>query len=201
MSTASRAKHKLCRRVGFCIWNNPKCPSVKRPYPSGPSGKVNKQKKLSTYGELLIEKQKLKAHYAISEKQLNLAYQRAKHMKGITNENLIRELELRLDAVVFRSGFSPSIFAAKQFISHRHVLVDGKVVDRSSYRLTPGQTVTISEERSPSIADVVHAMSATIPAYLEIDREHCKTTVVREPDEKEVPVSAEIIRVVEYYAR
>lgn len=201
MSTASRAKHKLCRRVGFCLWGNPKCPSVKRPYPSGPSGKINKQKKLSTYGELLIEKQKLKAHYAISEKQLKLAYQRAKHMAGITNENLIRQLEMRLDAVLFRSGLCPSIHSAKQFICHRHVLVDGKVVDRSSYRLVPGQVVSISEERSPAIADVARALSANVPAYLELDREHCKVTVSREPDEKEVPVQAEVIRVVEFYAR
>lgn len=201
MSTASRAKHKLCRRIGSCIWGSPKCPSVKRPYPSGPNGKMNKQKKLSTYGELLLEKQKLKAHYAISEKQLTLAYKRAKQAKGMTNENLIRQLELRLDAVIFRTGMAPSIHAAKQFISHRHVLVDGKVVDRSSYRLVPGQVITISEERSPAIADIVKIQSAEIPPYLEIDRDHCKVTVVREPDEVEVPVNASTISVVEFYAR
>lgn len=201
MSTASRAKHKLCRRVGFCLWNHPKCPSVKRPYPSGPSGKTNRQKKLTTYGELLLEKQKLKTHYGISEKQLKLAYQRAKRAKGINNENLIRELEMRLDAVVFRCGFAPSIHAAKQFVNHRHVLVDGKVVDRSSYCLKPGQVVSIAEERSPSIADIAHALSAEVPAYLELDREHLKVTVVRLPEESEVPVRAEVISVVEYYAR
>ncbi len=201
MSTASRAKHKLCRRIGGCIWGDPKCPSVKRPYPSGPNGKNARQKKLSNYGELLIEKQKLKGHYAISEKQLKLAYIRAKAAKGMTNENLIRELEMRLDAVIFRAGFAPSIFAAKQFISHRHVLVDGKVVDRSSYKMRPGQVATIVEERSPSIADIVRMGSANVPSYLEIDRDHCKVTVIRVPDEKEVPVNAQTISVVEYYAR
>lgn len=197
----SRAKHKICRRVGACIWGHPKCPSVKRPYPAGARGKAFRQKKLSTFGELLIEKQKLRAHYGISEKQLHLTYKKAKRGEGLANEKLIRRLELRLDAVVFRSGLAPSIFAAKQFVSHRHILVDGKIVDCASYLLKEGQVVSVNTEKSPAIAEVARGGNVTIPAYLELDKENCKVTVVREPDPGEIPVPVEVMRVIEYYAR
>ena len=101
MPTASRAKHKFCRRVGQCIWGDATCPSVKRPYAAGPHGK-GRRVKLSTYGELLMEKQKLKNYYAISEKQLQIAYAKAKAGIGQAHEKLFRSLEQRLDAMVYR---------------------------------------------------------------------------------------------------
>ena len=112
MPTASRAKHKFCRRIGQCLWGDPKCPSVKRPYAAGPHGK-GRRVKLSTYGELLLEKQKLRNYYAISEKQLRIAFAKAKSGLGLTHEKLFRSLEMRLDALVYRAGFAPTIFAAK----------------------------------------------------------------------------------------
>ena len=96
MPTASRAKHKFCRRIGQCLWGDPTCPSVKRPYAAGPHGK-GKRSKLSTYGELLLEKQKLRNYYAISEKQLRIAFFKAKAGLGQTHEKLFRSLEQRLD--------------------------------------------------------------------------------------------------------
>ncbi|MBR7104461.1 MAG: 30S ribosomal protein S4, partial [Lentisphaeria bacterium] len=95
MPTASQAKHKFCRRIGQCLWGDPKCPSVKRPYPAGPHGK-GRRGKLSTYGELQLEKQKLRYYYAISEKQLQIAYAKAKMGSGQTHEKLFRSLEQRL---------------------------------------------------------------------------------------------------------
>jgi small subunit ribosomal protein S4 len=201
MATASRAKHKLCRRIGYCIWDSPKCPSVKRPYAAGSAGKNARRKKLSTYGELLIEKQKLKGHYGISEKQLVLAYKKAKKGEGMTNEKLMRNLELRLDSIVFHSGLAPTIFAAKQFVNHQHILVDGKKVDRSSFRLKEGQVISINSEKSPSVAEVAKNTNITPPPYVEVDKENLKVTVVREPQIEEVPVNVEIMRVIEYYAR
>lgn len=201
MDKKSRAKHKFCRRVGYCIWDSPKCPSVKRPYAAGQQGKGARRKKLSTYGELLLEKQKLRYHYAVSEKQLHLAYQKAKRGEGLTNEKLIRNLELRLDAVVFRSGLAPSIFAARQAVTHRHVRVDGKIVDRPSYRLKEGQVVSLNPEKSPSIAEIAKNTNLTVPPYLETDKEQLKVTVVREPQAEEVPVRAQVMSVIEYYAR
>lgn len=196
----AQAKHKLCRRTGSCIWGHPKCPSVKRPYAAGPHGK-GRQKKLSTYGELLMEKQKLKAYYGISERQLRLAYINAKKGKSLTNEKLMHNLELRLDAVIYRSGFAPTIFAAKQFVSHRHIMVDNKIVDRSSYRLRPGQTVSINAEKSPSIVNIAKQVNCNIPSYLEVDKEQCKVVIVREPSIEEIPCNVEVMRVIEYYAR
>jgi small subunit ribosomal protein S4 len=173
---------------------------VKRPYPAGSSAK-GFQRKRSTYGELLIEKQKLKAFYAVSEKQLRLAYQKAKRGEGLANEKLLKNLELRLDAIVYRSGLAPTIFAAKQFVNHRHVKVDGRIVDRSSYKVKPGQVISISSDKSPSIANIAKNTDCTVPAYLEIDKEHCKVTLAREPLAEEIPCNANVMHVIEYYAR
>lgn len=203
MPTASRAKHKFCRRIGQCIWGCPNCPTVKgmaRAYAAGPHGK-GKRNKLSTYGELLIEKQKLKNYYAISEKQLQIAYAKAKAGTGQTGEKMFRALETRLDALVFRAGFAPTIFAAKQFVNHGHILVDGKRVDRASCQIKEGQVIGINAEKSPAIAEIAKKSNSAAPAYLEVDLENCKATLVRFPQAEEIPVSVKIMSVVEYYAR
>ncbi|MBO5960056.1 MAG: 30S ribosomal protein S4 [Lentisphaeria bacterium] len=202
-----QAKHKLCRRVGYCVWNMPNCPTVKgkggegRAYPAGLQGKNGKRKKLSTYGEMMQEKQKLKAHYALTENQLRNAFLAAKRKDGKTNERLMQEIEARLDAIVYHAGFAPTIFAAKQFVTHRHILVDGKIVDRGSYKLKPGQIVSINAEKSPAIAEIAKGVSFTVPPYVETDKEALKVTIVREPMIEEIPVTVEAMRVVEYYAR
>ncbi len=200
MPTASRAKHKFCRRIGQCIWNDPKCPSVKRPFAAGPHGK-GRRAKLSTYGELLMEKQKLRMHYAISEKQLQIAFAKAKAGEGQTHEKLFRSLELRLDALVFRCGFAPTIFAAKQYVNHGHILVDGKRVDRASCIVKEGQVISINAEKSPAIAEMAKKGNAAPPAYLEVDLDNLKATLVRMPQIEEIPVNVKIMSVIEYYAR
>ena len=200
MSTASQAKHKFCRRVGQCLWGDPKCPSVKRPYPAGPHGK-GRRAKLSTYGTLLMEKQKLRNHYAISEKQLRIAYAKAKAGLGQTHERLFRSLEQRLDAMVYRAGFAPTIFAAKQIVNHGHILVDGKRLDRASAIVKPGSVITINAEKSPAIAEMAKKSNSTVPAYMEVDLEALKATLVRIPQIEEIPVSVKIMSVIEYYAR
>ncbi len=200
MPTASRAKHKFCRRIGQCLWGDPKCPSVKRPYAAGPHGK-GRRVKLSTYGELLMEKQKLRNYYAISEKQLRIAFAKAKSGTGVTHEKLFRSLEQRLDAMVYRAGFAPTIFAAKQMVNHGHILVDGKRVDRSSYQLKEGQVITIDAAKSPAIAEMAKKSNTTVPAYMEVDLDNLKATLVRAPQVEEIPVSVKIMSVIEYYAR
>ena len=200
MPTASRAKHKFCRRIGQCLWGDPKCPSVKRPYAAGPHGK-GRRVKLSTYGELLMEKQKLKNYYAISEKQLQIAYAKAKAGMGQTHEKLFRSLEQRLDALVFRAGFAPTIFAAKQMVNHGHILVDGKRVDRSSYQVREQSVISINAEKSPAIAEVAKSSNTTVPSYLEVDREALKATLVRIPAVEEIQTDVQIMSVIEYYAR
>ena len=200
MPTASRAKHKFCRRIGQCLWGDPKCPSVKRPYAAGPHGK-GRRSKLSTYGELLMEKQKLRNYYAISEKQLRIAFAKAKSGEGQAHEKLFRSLELRLDAMVYRAGFAPTIFAAKQMVNHGHIYVDGKRVDRSSYQLKEGQVITINAEKSPNLAEVAKKNNTTVPAYMEVDLDNLKATLVRAPQVEEIPVAVKIMSVIEYYAR
>ncbi len=201
MAVKARAKHKFCRRIGECIWDDPKCPSVKRPYKAGPHGKTGRRSKLSTYGELLLEKQKLRFHYAISEKQLRIAYAKAKKGHGQAFEKLFRALELRLDAVAFRSGLVPTIFAAKQAVNHGHILVDGKKVDRSSFTVQPGQVVSLHTDKSETLTDLAKNSNKNIPAYLEVDRDACTCTVVRVPEVEEIPVKTNIMSVIEYYAR
>ena len=197
----AQAKHKLCRRLGYCIWNMPKCPSVKRPYAAGLQGKNRKKSKLSTYGVMMQEKQKLKAHYALTESQLRNLFIVAKRKEGRTNEILMQHIEMRLDAPVYHSGIAPTIFAAKQFVAHRHILVDGKIVDRPSFRLKPGQVVSINAEKSPKVAEIARDVNSTIPPYYETNKEELKVTVLREPMIEEIPVQVEAMRVVEYYAR
>ena len=197
----AQAKHKLCRRLGYCIWNMPKCPSVKRPYAAGLQGKNRKKSKLSTYGVMMQEKQKLKAHYALTESQLRNLFLVAKHKEGRTNETLMQHIEMRLDATVYHSGMAPTIFAAKQFVSHRHILVDGKIVDRPSFQLKPGQVVSIIAVKSPKVAEIAREVNSTVPPYYETNKEELKVTVLREPMIEEIPVQVEAMRVVEYYAR
>ncbi len=194
------AKHKLCRRLGACVWGDPKCPSNKRPYSPGVHGRA-RRRKLSTYGELLLEKQKLRAHYMVSERQLRFIYQKAQAGSGSAAEKLMRSLEQRLATVVWRSGLAPTIFAARQAVSHRHIRVDGKIVDRNSYRVKPGQVVSIDPQKSPALASVAQKTDITPPPYIEMDKENVKATLVREPSLEEIPANVEVMRVVEYYAR
>lgn len=193
-------KHTLCRRIGSCVWGSAKCPSARRPYPAGMHGK-NRRSKLSTYGELLIEKQKLRAHYALTERQLQFAYRKAKSGTGSTGDKLLRDLEMRLVSVVYRAGLVPTVFAAKQAVAHRHIRVDGKIVDRAGCRLRPGQVVSIDAQRSPAIATIAQTTDIIAPPFLELDKENVRVTVAREPLTEEIQSGVEIMRVVEYYAR
>jgi small subunit ribosomal protein S4 len=199
-----QAKHKLCRRLGYCVWNMPNCPTVKgkaRTYAAGLQGKAAKRKKLSTYGEMMQEKQKLKAHYALTENQLRNTFLAAKRIEGKTNEILMQRLEFRLDAAVYHAGFAPTVFAAKQFVNHRHILVNGKIVDRGSFKLRVGDVISINAEKSAKVAEIAKAVETAAPAYFEVDKEALKITVARQPMIEEIPVNVESLRVVEYYAR
>ena len=193
------AKHKLCRRLGSCVWGSPKCPSAKRPYPAGSDAKA-RRRKLSTYGELLLEKQKLRAHYNIGERQLRFVLKKSRAGTGQVGDKLLRNLEMRLTSLVYRSGLAPSIFAARQAVSHRHILIDGKKVNRGAYRLKPGQVISINPQKSPAIAAIAQATDVVVPPYLEVDKENLKVTIVREPLQEEIPANVNIMHVIEYYS-
>jgi len=214
--TMKGPKHTLCRRIGQCIWGLPNCPtnsrviksreggestSTPKAYPAGQHGPTKRRNKLSTYGELLLEKQKLRTFYNLSEHQLQFIYKKAKQGQGITGDKLLRLLEMRLVTVVYRGGLTSTIFAARQAVSHRHILVDGKIVDRASFVVKPGQVVSISSERSPMLSTIAKSIDAPLPAYLQKDKEECKVTVTHEPLPEEINSNVTISRVIEYYAR
>ena len=210
------AKHTLCRRVGYCLWGMPNCPtnsrtiktkeggeaaSSPRAYPAGQHGPTKRRGKLSTYGELLLEKQKLRTYYNLTEHQLRFIYENSKRGEGVTGDKLLRNLEMRLMSLVFRSGLAPTIFAARQIVSHRHILVDGKIVDRASYRVKAGQVISISEERSPVIAGIAKQSDAVVPSYLGREGGDIKATVLHEPQPEEILNNIDVTKVVEFYAR
>ena len=204
MSKRSSAKYKLDRRMGQNIWGRPKSPVNKREYGPGQHGQRRKTK-LSDFGTQLKAKQKLKGYYGnITEKQFRRTYDEAARRKGNTSENLIALLESRLDAVVFRAKFVPTPFAARQFVNHGHVQVNGRRVNIASYQVKPGDVITV-RERSRNMALVLEAVQSAerdTPEYIEVDAKGLSARFVRAPELAEVPyaVKMEPNLVVEYYA-
>jgi len=204
MSKRHSAKYKLDRRMGENIWGRPKSPINSRAYGPGQHGQRRKQK-VSDFGLQLRAKQKLKGYYGnLTEKQFRGIYDEAARRKGNTSENLIGLLESRLDAVVYRSKFVPTPFAARQFVNHGHVLVNGKRVNIPSYRVKPGDVVTV-RERSRNMALVLEALQSSerdLPEYIQLDAKAMSITYVRIPELSEVPypVKMEPNLVIEFYA-
>lgn len=204
MSRRHSTKHKIDRRVGENIWGRPKSPVNTRPNKPGQHGPM-RRRKVSDYGMQLMAKQKLKFHYGdITEKQFRRTYEAADRMKGNTAENLIGLLESRLDAFVYRAKIVPTIFAARQFVNHGHVTVNGKKVNIPSYRLREGDEVQV-KERSRTMALVLEAIESgerDIPEYIELDPKSMTAKYIRVPELEDVPysVNMEPAQVVEYYS-
>jgi small subunit ribosomal protein S4 len=199
------AKHKIDRRMGENIWGRPKSPLNKREYGPGQHGQRRKNK-LSDFGTQLRAKQKLKGYYGdLTEKQFRRIYAEAERVKGDTGENLVGLLERRLDAVVYRAKFVPTIFAARQFVNHAHVTVNGVSVNIPSYRVKEGDVIEV-RTKSKQLASVLEAISLTerdVPDYLEVDHHKMTATFVRQPGLADVPypVIMEPNLIVEYYAK
>ena len=204
MSKRHSAKYKLDRAMGENLWGRPKSPVNKRSYGPGQHGQRRKSK-VSDFGLQLRAKQKLKGYYGnLTEKQFRRTYDEAARRKGNTSENLIALLESRLDAIVYRSKFVPTPFAARQFVNHGHVLVNGKRVNIASYRVKQGDVVEV-RERSRNMALVLEAIQSAerdTPDYLEVDAKHLTAKFIRAPELAEVPypVKMEPNLVVEFYA-
>jgi small subunit ribosomal protein S4 len=204
MSKRHSQKYKIDRRMGENIWGRAKSPVNARSYGPGQHGQRRKGK-MSDFGLQLMAKQKLKGYYGnITEKQFRRTYDEAQRRRGNTAENMIGLLESRLDAIVYRAKFVPTPWAARQFVSHGHVTVDGKKVDIGSYRVKPGQVVEV-KEKSRSMALVLEAQQSSerdIPDYLEIGDRGFSVRYVRVPELADVPfpVKMEPNLVVEYYS-
>jgi len=205
VSNQSRSKTRLSRALGVALTPKAARYMEKRPYAPGEHGRT-KRKADSDYAVRLREKQRLRAQYGIREKQLRIAFNEARRTDGLTGENLVELLEMRLDALVLRAGFARTITQARQFVVHRHILVDGKIVDRPSFRLKPGQLIGVKQRSEGTEPFQVAAAGGHVdvltktPGYLEVELDKLHATLVRRPKRAEVPVTCDVQLVVEYYA-
>lgn len=205
MSKRHSTKYKIDRRLGENIWGRPKSPVNRREYGPGEHGQRRKGKP-SDFGIQLRAKQKLKGYYGnISEKQFRRIYAEAVRQKGDTSENLIGLLESRLDAIVYRAKFVSTVFAARQFVSHKHVRVNGQLVNVPSYRCKPGDVIEV-RDRSKQLTLILEASQLAerdVPEYIEADHSKMTATYTRKPSFSDVPypVQMEPNLVVEFYSR
>lgn len=178
----------------------------RRPYGPGEHGRTRRRQE-SDYAVRLKEKQRLRAQYSIREAQMSRAFDDAKRMPGMTGENLVSLLESRLDALVLRAGFARTTAQARQTVVHRHILVDGKIVSSPSFRVQPGQTIQVKPKSQTTVPFEVAATGAhqevlpKVPAYLDVQIERLKATLVETPKRADVPVECDVQLVVEYYSR
>lgn len=204
----SRARKtvRLSRSLGIALTPKAQRYFDKRPYGPGEHGRAHRRSE-SDYAVRLKEKQRLRAQYGIREAQMRRAFNEARRSKGMTGENLVELLEMRLDALVLRSGFARTIAQARQTVVHRHVLVDGKIVDRPSFRVAPGQVLQIkpsSQTKDPfqvAAAGSHRDVLPDVPDYLDVQLEKLQSTLLRRPKRVEVPVVCDVQMVVEHYSR
>ncbi len=204
--TRSRRQVRLSRALGLPLTPKAVRHFEKRPYAPGEHGRARRRTE-SDYAVRLKEKQRLRAQYGLREKQLARAFEEARKHPGLTGEVLVENLECRLDALVLRAGFARTILQARQVVVHRHVLVDGKIVDRPSVRVKPGQTLQIKPRSQASDQFRVAAAGAhrdvlpELPGYLDVQLEKLTAVLTRRPKRAEVPVTCEVQLVVEHYSR
>ena len=204
-TSRTRSKTRLSRALGLAL--TPKAAKYleKRPYAPGEHGRT-KRKADSDYAVRLREKQRLRAQYGIREAQLRNVFREAKRADGLTGENLVELLEMRLDALVHRAGFARTMAQARQMVVHRHILVDGLRLDRPSARVKVGQMIHVHEKSESTEPFQVAAAGGhvdvlpPVPGYLSVELDKLQATLVRRPKRAEVPVTCEVQLVVEYYA-
>jgi small subunit ribosomal protein S4 len=205
MTKRISAKYKIDRRLGENIWGRPKSPINKRDSRPGQHGD-RRVGKLSDYGQQLRAKQKLKGYYGnITERQFRRIYQEAARSKGSTSEAMIGLLERRLDAIVYRAKFVPTPFAARQFVNHGHVLVNGRRVNIPSYRCKVGDVIEVREKsrQIPMVLEAIKSPERDVPDYIEVDHNKMTAKLLRVPVLADVPypVIMEPNLVVEFYSR
>ena len=205
MTKRVASKYKINRRLGCNLWGRPKSPWNNRQYGPGQHGQ-RRRGKLSDFGLQLQAKQKLKGYYGnITEKQFRRIYDEAVRRRGDTIELLVGLLEQRLDTVIYRMKFVPTVFAARQFINHGHIRVNGKRVTIPSFRVQTGDVVEIREKSReiPMVLEAMELPERDVPEYLEVDYAKMQGSFVRVPSFSEVPypVEMEPNLVVEYYSR
>ena len=195
-------KSKIARKFGEAIFGADRV-LEKRNFPPGQHGLARKRKKVSEYGQQLSEKQKAKATYGLLEKQFSRTYEQAARMGGITGENLLKLLECRLDNVVYRLGIAPTRAAARQLVSHRHIVVNGQVVNIPSYRLKEGDTVGV-REKSKALEVIVDSLGSgrrSRYAWLEWEGSQMTGKFLSKPDRADIPENIREQLIVELYSK
>lgn len=186
-------RNRISRRFGVNIFGRARNPLIHKPNPPGVHGA--RRRKKSDFGMMLEEKQKLKAIYGmLSERQLVNYYKKALRQKGNTKAHLAEMLECRLDNIVYRLKFAPTIFAAHQLVTHGHILVDGKKVDRRSFQVKPGMVITIKEKsrKMHQINEALDNTMTTAPEYLTLDRDNFSGQLVAIPTQEQMPWPIEV---------
>ena len=203
MSKRHSAKYKIDRRLGENLWGRAKSPINRREYGPGEHGR--RRKKSSDYGLHLMAKQKLRKYYGdVGERQFRRYYDEAVRRRGDTGENLIELLERRLDAVIYRMKFVPTIFAARQFVNHGHIRVNGKKVNIPSFSVQDGDVIEVKEKSRelPLVLEAIASTERELPEYLDVDLNALKGSYIRGPKLADVPypVQMEPNLVIEFYS-
>ena len=195
-------KSKIARKFGEAIYGADRS-LEKKNYPPGQHGLMRKRKKVSEYGTQLLEKQKAKAIYGVQEKQFRHTFEEAARIGGITGENLLQILEGRLDNVVYRLGIAPTRAAARQLVSHRHITVDGKVVNIPSYSLKAGQIVGVREKSKSLevIADALSGFNHSKYPWIEWDQSSMSGKLLHLPERADIPENIKEQLIVELYSK
>ena len=204
MTKRLESKYKINRRLGVNLWGRPKSPVNIRDYRPGEHGQ--RRRKSSDYGTQLMAKQKLKGYYGnITERQFRRYYKKADRRRGDTSENLIGLLERRLDAVVYRMKFVPTVFSARQFVNHGHIRVNGQRVNIPSYLVEEGDVIEVKDKSCdmPLVLEAVGSTERDLPDYVNVDFQKMRGTFLRTPVLADVPypVRMEPNLVIEFYSR
>ena len=204
MTKRLSSKYKIDRRLGVNLWGRPKSPVNKREY--GPGKHGQRRFKMSDFGVHLQAKQTLKGYYGnIGERQFRNYYREASRRKGDTGENLVGLLERRLDSVIYRMKFVPTVFAARQFVNHGHILVNGKRINIPSYLVKEGDEIRLKEKsfEIPMVLEAMDSPERDVPDYVEVDYRKMRGTFIRTPKLADVPypVQMEPNLVIEFYSR
>lgn len=201
MARYTGPRHKACRRARMPLCQSKKCPAERRPYPPGEHGRGRIRE--SDYLIQLREKQKLRAMYGVLERQFRRYYEMAARMPGITGDNLLRLLETRLDNVVWRAGLAATRPQARQLVNHGHFKVNGRKVDIASYRVRPGDVITV-KDRSQDLVAIQHAVDTQgrpVPEWLEVDTDERKVVVKSLPTRDQIDTAVNEQLVVELYSK
>jgi small subunit ribosomal protein S4 len=206
MARFNGPKGKLVRRFGMNIFENPKYDRLleNKAHSPGQHGAKQQRRKVSDYGQQLIEKQKLKHSYGLLEKQFRLTFDRAARQRGVTGDNLLRLLEARLDNAVFRAGFGSTRSQARQLVNHGHLKVNGRRVDIPSYQLKAGDEISVRERDKSRLLITRNIEDSPVfqrPGWIETDSQQLKANVIRLPQGDEIQTSINAQLIVELYSK